>query len=65
VKREQKKVAKGRMTEASIAVIVAEIEAYGRGEREAKLSWAQLEKFSGFSHVALWQRSRLKLRSSA
>ncbi|MDE2481710.1 MAG: hypothetical protein KGN02_05935 [bacterium] len=58
--KKKRSVAKGRMTQAHISAVVAEIEAYDRGEREGALSWSHLEKFSGFSHVALWQKEPIK-----
>lgn len=54
-------VPKGRMTQAHIGAVVAEIEAYSRGEREGALSWSKLEEFSGFSHVALWQKEPIRV----
>lgn len=53
-------VARGRMTQAHINAVVAEIEAHSRGERDGILSWARLADFSGFSHVALWQKKPIK-----
>ena len=50
----------GRMTPAAIAAVFAEIKAYGRGERDVALSWAQLSTFSGFSHVSLWKKAPIK-----
>jgi hypothetical protein len=44
------------MTPATIAAVVAEIKAYGRGERDTTLSWAALTTFSGFSSVSLWKK---------
>lgn len=43
-----------------IAMVVAEIEAYGRKERAGSLSWGALEQFSGFSHVSLWAKPSIK-----
>lgn len=60
MKQKKRTVPKGRMTQAHISAIVAEIEAYGRGEREGALTWAQLENFAGYSHVALWQKEPIK-----
>jgi hypothetical protein len=48
------------MTPAAIAVVVAEIEAYGRGERQGPLSWKALRDFSGFSQVSLWKKLAIK-----
>jgi hypothetical protein len=50
----------GRMTPAVIAAVVAEIKAHERGERDAAVSWAQLEGFSGFSQVSLWKKPEIK-----
>lgn len=50
----------GRMTPATIAAVVAEIEAYERGERVGRLSWTALCEFSGFSHVSLWKKPAIK-----
>lgn len=60
MKKKKRAAPKGRMTEAHIRATVAEIEAFGRGEREVPLSWSHLEKFSGFSHVALWQKELIR-----
>jgi hypothetical protein len=60
MKKKKRAAPKGRMTEAHINAVVAEIEGYGRGEREGTLSWSRLEIFSGFSHVALWQKEPIK-----
>jgi len=38
----------------------SEIEAYGRGQRESRLTWKALEEFSGFSHVSLWQKPEIR-----
>jgi hypothetical protein len=48
------------MTPAAIATVLAEIEAYRRGEREAQLTWKALCEFSGFSHVSLWKKPAIK-----
>lgn len=61
MKQKKRTTPKGRMTQAHISAVVAEIEAYGRGEREASLSWSHLETFSGFSHVALWQKEPIRV----
>jgi hypothetical protein len=58
--RKKKTAAKGRMTQATIAAVVAEIDAHRRGERAGKLSWSILEEFSGFSHVSLWSKPDIK-----
>jgi len=60
VSKKKRAVAAGRMTPATVAAVVAEIKAYGRGERDAPLNWAQLEGFSGFSHVSLWKKPAIK-----
>ena len=61
MKRAKKRATpKGRMSESIIATVVAEIEAYGRKERTAPLSWAALEEFAGFSHVSLWAKPAIK-----
>lgn len=59
-KKIKRAVGAGRMTPAAIAAVVAEIKAYGRGERDTPLTWAQLSAFSGFSHVSLWKKSAIK-----
>jgi hypothetical protein len=48
------------MTPSAIATVVAEIEAYGRGERPGQLTWKALREFSGFSHVSLWKKPDIK-----
>ena len=49
-----------RMTQATVAAVVAEISAYERKERDEPLSWAALQKFSGFTRVALWAKPEVK-----
>jgi len=51
---------KTRMSPAIIAAVVEEIKAYGRGEREALLTWSALARFSGFSKVAMWGKPEIK-----
>lgn len=58
--KKKRAVAAGRMTPATVAAVVAEIKAYGRGERDGPLNWAQLEEFSGFSHVSLWKKPAIR-----
>ncbi|MGH7736655.1 MAG: hypothetical protein ACREMP_02115 [Candidatus Tyrphobacter sp.] len=58
--KRKRAVGAGRMTQATIAAVVAEIEAYGRGERSGQLSWKALCAFSGFSHVSLWKKPAIK-----
>lgn len=58
--RKKRAIGAGRMSPASIAAVVAEVEAYGRGEREGPLTWACLSEFSGFSHVSLWKKPAIK-----
>jgi hypothetical protein len=58
--KKKRAVGAGRMTPAAIAAVVAEIEAYSRGEREAQLTWKALCEFSGFSHVSLWKKPAIK-----
>jgi len=60
VKAKKRTVAKGRMTPAAIAAVLAEIKAYGRGERERPLTWLGIVEFAGFSHVALWKKEAIK-----
>ncbi len=48
------------MTPATIRAVVAEIAAYRRAEHEEPLSWAVLERFSGFSRVSLWAKPAIK-----
>jgi hypothetical protein len=48
------------MTPAVIVSVVAEIKAYGRGERSEPLSWAGIVAFSGFSQVSLWKKPAIK-----
>jgi hypothetical protein len=60
IKKKKRAVAAGRMAPATIAAVVAEIKAYGQGERDEPLSWAALEAFSGFSHVSLWKKPAIK-----
>jgi hypothetical protein len=48
------------MTPATIKIVVDEIAAYGRSEREEPLSWAALVKFSGFSRISLWAKPAIK-----
>ncbi len=58
--KKKRAVGAGRMTQATIAAVVAEIEAYGRGERPDQLTWKALCAFSGFSHVSLWKKPAIK-----
>uniref|UniRef100_E6PHT2 Uncharacterized protein n=1 Tax=mine drainage metagenome TaxID=410659 RepID=E6PHT2_9ZZZZ len=58
--RAKRKLGKGRMTPATVAAVLAEIEAFGRGERDGALSWDRLVEFSGFSNVALWKKVPIK-----
>lgn len=51
---------KGRMRAVDVASIVAEIEAYRAGKRSGRLTWAKIVEFSGFSHVSLWKRERIR-----
>jgi hypothetical protein len=60
VSKKKRAVAIGRMTPAVIAAVVAEINAFGRGERDAPLNWERLETFSGFSQVSLWKKPAIK-----
>jgi hypothetical protein len=60
VSKKKRAIGAGRMTPATIAAVIAEIEAYGRGERDAPLSWAHIAAFSGFSHVSLWKKPSIK-----
>jgi hypothetical protein len=48
------------MTPSDIRRVVDEIEAYGRAEREATLTWARVVSFAGFSQVALWKKIAIK-----
>lgn len=48
------------MSASLIAAVVAEIEAYSRGERAVPLSWRVLEEFAGFSHVSLWAKPSIR-----
>jgi hypothetical protein len=48
------------MTQATIKIVVDEIAAYGRSEREQPLSWAALVKFPGFSRISLWAKPVIK-----
>ncbi len=41
-------------------MVVAEIQAYGRKERSAPLTWSALEDFAGFSHVSLWAKPAIR-----
>ena len=50
----------GRMTASTVASILAEIDAYERGERNKPLTWRALEEFSGFSHVSMWKRREVR-----
>ena len=58
--KKKRAVGAGRMTQAMISTVVAEIEAYGRGERPGQLTWKALCAFSGFSHVSLWKKPAIK-----
>jgi len=58
--KKKRAVGTGRMTQAVITAVVAEIEAYGRGERSGPLTWKALCEFSGFSHVSLWKKPDIK-----
>ena len=58
--KKKRAVGAGRMTPAAIAAVVAEIEAYRRGERAGPLTWKALCEFSGFSHVSLWKKAAIK-----
>ena len=58
--KKKRTVAPGRMTPAVIAAVVAEIEAYARGDRANPLTWKALCAFSGFSHVSLWKKAEIK-----
>jgi hypothetical protein len=58
--KKKRAVGSGRMTPATIAAVVAEIEAYGRRERPEQLTWTALSEFSGFSHVSLWKKPAIK-----
>jgi hypothetical protein len=60
MKKAKKAVPRGRMTELSVAGVVAEIAAYERGAREVPLSWSVLEKFSGYSRISLWAKPTIK-----
>lgn len=51
---------KGRMRSVDVASIIAEIEAYRSGKRSGRLTWAKLVEFSGFSHVSLWKRDKIR-----
>ncbi len=55
-----KTAGRGRMTPATIKIVVDEIAAYGRSEREEPLSWAALVRFSGFSRISLWAKPAIK-----
>jgi hypothetical protein len=59
-KRKPNATGKGRMTPATIAAVITEIEAYGRGERTVPLTWSVIITFSGFSQVSLWKRPAIK-----
>ena len=48
------------MTPNDVRRVVEEIEAYGRAEREATLTWARIVAFAGFSQVALWKKTAIK-----
>ena len=48
------------MTPATIAAVVAEIEAYGRGGRTGHLTWRAICEFAGFSQVSLWKKVEIK-----
>lgn len=48
------------MRAADVAATIAEIEAYRDGKRSGRLTWAKLVEFSGFSHVSLWKRDRIR-----
>jgi hypothetical protein len=58
--KKKRAVGTGRMTQAAIAAVVSEIEAYGRSERSGPLTWKALCEFSGFSHVSLWKKPAIK-----
>jgi hypothetical protein len=58
--KKKRAVGAGRMTQATIEAVVAEIEAYGRGKRSGQLTWKALCAFSGFSHVSLWKKPTIK-----
>lgn len=58
--KKKRAIGSGRMTPATIAAVVAEIEAYGRRERTELLTWKALSEFSGFSHVSLWKKPAIK-----
>jgi len=60
VSKKKRAVGAGRMTPATIAAVVAEIEAYGRGGRQGSLTWKALRDFAGFSHVSLWKKPSIK-----
>ncbi len=57
--KKKRAIGVGRMTPATIAAVVAEIEAYGRGDRANPLTKVLCD-FSGFSHVSLWKKSAIK-----
>lgn len=58
--KKKRAIGVGRMTPATIAAVIAEIEAYERGERTSPLTWKALHEFSGFSHVSLWKKGAIK-----
>jgi hypothetical protein len=57
--RSNRNVAK-RMTPAVIAVVIAEIDSYTRGERVGPIRWTKIGDFSGFSRVSLQKHMNVK-----
>jgi hypothetical protein len=60
MKKTTRERGKGRMRSVDVASIITEIEAYRSGERSGRLTWAKLVEFSGFCHVSLWKREKIR-----
>src|SRR5579862_9694003 len=60
MKKTTRERGRGRMRAVDVASIIAEIEAYRCGARSGRLTWAKLVEFSGFSHVSLWKREKIR-----
>jgi hypothetical protein len=61
MKKTTKARGKGRMRPVDVASVIAEIGPYRAGERNGRLTWAKLVEFSGFSHVSLWKREKIRV----